>query len=67
MQGKVFITFVIDKKGNVTNVKVLRGVDSALNNEAIRVVKSLPTWKPGMQAGRPVKVNFNVPISFVLQ
>lgn len=67
IQGKVIITFVIDAKGEVTDVKVMRGVDPALDAEALRVVKSLPTWQPGMQAGRAVPVHFNVPINFVLQ
>lgn len=67
IQGKVIITFVIDKEGEVTNVKVFRGIDSSLDAEAMRVVKNLPKWKPGKQNGRPVKVNYNVPINFVLQ
>ena len=67
IQGKVIITFVIDKEGSVTNVNVFRGIDSSLDAEAMRVVKNLPKWKPGKQNGRPVKVNYNVPINFVLQ
>lgn len=67
IQGKVIITFVIDKVGEVTNVQILRGIDPSLDAEAVRVVKNLPKWKPGKQAGRAVKVNYNVPINFVLQ
>lgn len=67
IQGKVIVTFVIDKNGAVTDVKLLRGIDASLDAEALRVVRSLPKWKPGMQNNKPVKVNFNVPISFVLQ
>ena len=67
IQGKVIITFVIDKAGAVINAKVFRGIDPALDAEALRVVKTLPNWKPGKQNGRAVKVNYNVPINFVLQ
>ncbi len=67
IQGKVIITFVIDKSGNVTNVRVFRGIDPTLDAEALRVVKTLPRWKPGKQNGKAVRVNYNVPINFVLQ
>lgn len=67
IQGKVIITFVIDKSGEVNNVKIFRGIDPSLDAEALRVVKNLPNWKPGKQNGRTVKVNYNVPINFVLQ
>ena len=67
VKGKVIITFVIDKSGDVTNVRVFRGIDPSLDAEALRVVKTLPRWKPGKQNGRTVKVNYNVPINFVLQ
>ncbi len=64
--GKVYVQFVIDKKGKVTDVKLMRGVDPALDKEALRVVRALPDWKPGKQRGKPVKVSFQVPISFTL-
>ena len=67
IQGTVYLTFIINKEGKVENVSILRGVDKALDNEALRVVSSLPTWKPGRQNGRPVKVSFQVPIKFQLQ
>jgi len=67
IQGKVFITFVVDKDGSVTNARVARGVDPSLDKEALRVVNSLPKWKPGKQRGKPVKVSYTVPINFVLQ
>ena len=60
------MSFVVDKTGKVSNVKVLRGVDKYLDAEAIRVVSSLPKFKPGKQRGKPVKVQYNVPISFKL-
>lgn len=67
VQGTVTISFVIDEKGKVTNVKSLRSPDPNLEREAVRVVKTLPNWKPGKQRGRPVKVSFMVPVRFVLQ
>lgn len=67
IQGKVYVNFVINANGQVSNASVLRGVDSSLDKEALRVVNSLPVWKPGKQSGRPVRVSFSVPISFVLQ
>lgn len=67
VSGKVYIGFIIDKDGKVTNVKLLRGVSPTLDNEAIRVVKSLPDWLPGRQSGKPVRVSFQVPVSFILQ
>jgi len=66
IQGRVFIQFVIDKTGNVTKVTVAKGVDPYLDEEAMRVVKSLPNWAPGKQRGKPVPVTFVVPINFKL-
>jgi len=66
IQGRVFVGFVIDKEGKVTDVEILRGVDPALDKEAIRVVKSMPSWKPGKQRGKSVKVRYQVPINFKL-
>ena len=67
IQGRVYVSFVINQKGEVTNVKIARGVDPALDKEAIRVIQSMPKWKPGKQRGKAVKVSFTVPINFVLQ
>ena len=67
IQGKVYVNFVVDKDGSITAAKIARGVDPSLDKEALRVVNSLPKWKPGMQRGKPVKVSYTVPISFVLQ
>ena len=64
--GRVFISFVVDKTGTVSNVKVLRGVDKYLDAEAVRVVKSMPKFKPGKQRGKAVNVQYNVPINFKL-
>lgn len=67
IQGTVYVRFVVNEKGAVTNVEVLRGVDPLLDAEAIRVVKSLPNFKPGKQRGKAVKVSHSVPIKFALQ
>lgn len=67
IQGKVYVSFVVGKDGRVSNARVIRSVDPALDKEALRVVNSLPIWKPGRQQGKPVRVAFSVPISFVLQ
>jgi protein TonB len=67
IQGKVFVNFVVAKDGTVTGAKIARGVDPSLDKEALRVVNSLPKWKPGKQGGKPVRVSYTVPINFVLQ
>jgi len=67
IQGKVYVRFVVTEKGTVENVQIARGVDPLLDQEAIRVVESLPTWKPGEQGGKKVKVWYTVPINFQLQ
>lgn len=67
IQGRVIINFVVEPSGKVTNVKVVRGVDPSLDKEAIRVVSSSPIWKPGSQRGKAVRVQFTIPIIFVLQ
>ncbi|MEA3449057.1 MAG: energy transducer TonB [Bacteroidota bacterium] len=66
IQGKVYVQFVINKNGNVTNVSIVRGVDPYLDKEAKRVVGQLPDWKPGQQRGKPVPVTYIVPINFKL-
>ena len=67
IQGTVYVRFVVDTDGSVKNVEVIRGVDQLLDKEAIRVVQSLPKWKPGKQRGKAVKVSHSVPIKFQLQ
>ncbi|WP_159517567.1 energy transducer TonB [Sunxiuqinia indica] len=67
IQGKVYVNFVVDKDGSITNARIARGVDASLDKEALRVVNSLPKWKPGKQRGKPVRVSYTVPINFVLQ
>jgi len=67
IQGKVYVSFVVDRSGSISNVKIARGVDSSIDKEAMRVVKSMPKWIPGKQNGEPVRVSYTVPINFVLQ
>ena len=66
-QGTVFLRFVVEKDGSITNVEILRGVGGGCDEEAIRVVKSMPDWSPGTQMGRPVRVIYNLPVKFTLQ
>ena len=67
IQGKVFINFVVEPDGSISHVKVLRGIGGGCDEEAVRVVKSMPKWKPGMQRGKPVRVSFTLPVKFTLQ
>jgi len=67
VQGKVYVKFVVNESGKVSNAEILRGVDLSLDNEALRVINSLPDFKPGKQRGNPVKVFYNAVINFQLQ
>jgi periplasmic protein TonB len=67
IQGRVFVQFVVNKDGVVSDATVVRGVDPVLDREAIRVIMSSPKWTPGRQRGQPVRVAFTFPINFVLQ
>ena len=67
IQGRVFVNFVVEKDGSVTNVRVLRGIGGGCDEEAVRVVKAMPKWTPGKQRGIPVRVSYNLPIKFTLQ
>lgn len=67
VQGRVILQFTVDKDGSVKNVKVLRGVDSSLDKEAVRVVSSSPKWEPGRQRDKPAKVTFVFPVIFQLR
>lgn len=66
IQGKVYVKFIIEKDGTVTEPKVIKGVDTSLDKEAIRVIQSMPKWKPGKQRGKTVRVSFTIPINFSL-
>lgn len=67
IQGRVTVTFVIDQQGKAVEAQILRGVDPALDKEALRVIGTLPKWKPGKQRGKPVRVKYTVPVLFRLQ
>ena len=67
VQGRVFVGFVVERDGSITDVKVLRSVDPSLDREAMRVVKSMPRWTPGKQNGSAVRVKYQVPVTFRLQ
>ncbi len=66
LQGKVTCQFVVNKDGSITDVVVVKGVDPSLDKEAIRVIKSMPNWKPGRLNGKPVRVRFTLPVRFKL-
>jgi len=67
IQGTVYLTFIIEKDGSITHISILRSPNTMLSNEAIRVISTMPKWSPGMQDGKPVKVQFNLPVHFKLQ
>ena len=64
IEGNVYVSFIIDKEGAVSDIKILRGVNPYLDKEAIRVVKLMPKWKSGKQNGKSVNVQYNLPIRF---
>ena len=66
IQGRVFVGFVVEPDGSVSNVKILRGIGGGCDEEAMRVIKSLPKWKPGKQRGRAVRVSYQIPVVFKL-
>lgn len=66
ISGRVFLSFVIEKDGSVSDVKVARGIGKVCDDEAVRVVKAMPNWKPGLMKGKPVRVNYMLPIFFKL-
>ena len=67
VQGRVVCTFVVEKDGSITDVRVVKSVDPSLDKEAVRVVKSMPKWIPGKQNGSAVRVKYTVPVTFRLQ
>lgn len=66
VQGRVVVSFVVEKDGHISDVTVLRSVDPSLDKEAVRVIRNMPRWTPGKQGGEPVRVRYNVPVSFRL-
>jgi periplasmic protein TonB len=67
LQGVVYVSYVVEKDGSITNAKVVRGIGGGCDEEALRVVKTMPKWTPGKQNGKLVRVQFNMPISFKLK
>ena len=66
IEGRVIVNYVVEKDGSISEVQIVRGVDPMLDSEAIRVVESMPNWKPGKQRGKEVRVRFTLPIIFKL-
>ena len=67
IQGRIYVNFVVEKNGSISNVTIARGVDKLLDDEAIRVVKTLPKFQPAKQRGKPVRMQYTVPINAKLQ
>ena len=67
ISGRVLVGFVIEKDGSITDVKVVKGIGGGCDEEAVRVVKSMPKWKPGKEKGKAVRVSYMLPITFKLQ
>jgi TonB family protein len=67
VQGKVFVQFVVNKTGNISDIKILKGIGFGCDEEAVRVVSIMPKWKPAEQRGQPVAMQYNLPISFMLE
>lgn len=67
IQGRVTVSFVVNRDGTIVDAEVVRGIDASLDKEALRVINSMPKWKPGEQRGKPVRVKYTVPINFRLQ
>ena len=64
VQGRVIVSFIVDVDGSITDVKVLKSADPSLDKEAVRAIKAMPKWNPGMQDGKPVRVQYSVPVTF---
>jgi len=67
IQGTVYLSFIVEKDGSISNVTILRGIGGGCDEEAVRVTKMMPKWKPGKQRGKEVRVSFQMPIKFTLQ
>ncbi|MDE5677798.1 energy transducer TonB [Phocaeicola sp.] len=67
VQGKVIVQFVVNQDGSIVDPQIVRSVDPYLDKEALRVIKTMPKWKPGKQRGKAVRVKFTVPVTFKLQ
>ena len=66
IEGTVYVEFVVEKNGSLTNINIKRGIGGGCDQESVRVVKLMPKWRPGMQNSKPVKTKFVMPIKFIL-
>ena len=66
IQGRVYLTFIVESDGSVSNVTVVKGVDPLIDNEALKAIRSSPDWSPGLQRGQPVRVRYSMWVSFVI-
>ena len=66
IQGKVYVQFIVEKDGSISDVKVIKGIGDGCDKEALRAINEMPRWKPGTQKGKPVRVRYNLPINYVL-
>ena len=66
IEGRVFVSFIIEKDGSISNVKLLRGIGGGCDEASVEMVKNMPKWKPAKQRGKPVRCQFNLPIKFEL-
>ena len=67
ISGRVMVGFIVEKDGSVNEVKVMKGIGGGCDEEAVRVVKAMPKWKPGKDKGKPVRVSYMMPFTFKLQ
>jgi protein TonB len=67
ISGTVYVSFVVNRKGEVASINIVRGVDASLDEAVISALKQAPTWEPGKQRGKPVNVSFSIPVKFILQ
>lgn len=66
IEGRVLCSFVINEDGSVSDIRIVRGVETSLNEESVRIIKKMPKWEPGREQGKPVKVRYVIPIVFRL-
>ena len=67
ISGTVYVSFVVNRKGEVANINIVRGVDPSLDDAVIAALKAAPKWEPGKQRGKPVNVSLSIPVKFILQ
>jgi len=67
ISGTVYVNFVVNARGEIANITIVRGVDGSLDNEVVRALKAAPKWEPGKQRGKPVSVSMSIPVRFILQ